>query len=218
MSIALCVLAFVLSFLAGRASRVAGLVTTIGIGYVYGIVRANVPETFSHFIFDAAVLGFYATQFLDRFTPAQQAKVRLLKPWVNVLVLLPVLLFFVPMQDWLVRLVGLRASIFLLPFLFIGAWLEPEERYELALWLGAFNIAAFAFAATQFFVGVEPFFPKNDVTYLIYKSKDVAGNTAYRIPSFFNNSHSYAGAITMTLPLLLGALVQKDRSLFMEGS
>jgi len=28
---------------------------------------------------------------------------------------------------------------FLLPFLFIGAWLEPEERYQLALWLAAFT-------------------------------------------------------------------------------
>ena len=211
MAIALCVLAFVLSFLAGRASRVAGLIMTIGIGYVYGIVRANVPETFSHFIFDAAVLGFYCTQFWHSFTPEQLAKIHRLKPWVAILMLWPILLFFVPAQDWLVRLIGLRGNIFLLPFLLIGALLEPVERYQLALWLAAFNIAALAFAVVQFFVGVEPFFPINEVTYLIYKSKDVAGHTAYRIPSFFNNSHSYAGAITVTLPLLLGALVQKDK-------
>jgi len=60
------------------------------------------------------------------------------------------------------------------------------------------------FAGIEFFVGVEPFFPRNEVTYLIYKSKDIAGHTAYRIPSFFNNSHSYAGAVMVTLPLLLG--------------
>jgi len=58
---------FLASLIAGRNSRVAGLVTTIGIGYVYGIVRANVPEAGSHFIFDAAVLGFYVTQFSHRF-------------------------------------------------------------------------------------------------------------------------------------------------------
>src|ERR1700682_6367912 len=211
MSIALCVLAFLISLLAGRVSRLAGLVATIGIGYVYGILRANVNETSSHFIFDAAVLGFYVTQFWHSFTPEQLVKIHRLKPWVAVLMLWPILLFFVPAQDWLVRLIGLRGSIFLLPFLLIGALLEPEERYRLALWLAAFNIAAFAFAAVQFCVGVEPFFPRHEVTYLIYKSKDVAGHPAYRIPSFFNNSHSYAGAITVTLPLLLGALVQKHK-------
>ncbi|SRR6266516_206853 len=211
LSIVLCFVAFLVSFFAGRVSRLAGLVTTIGIGYVYGIVRANIPETFSHFIFDAAVLGFYVTQFWRPFTPEQKRKVQGLKSWVEILAVLPVILFFIPTQDWLVQFVGLRASIFLLPFLFIGAWLEPNERYKLALWLAAFNIAALAFAGVQFFVGVEPFFPKNDVTYLIYKSKDLAGHTAYRIPSFFNNSHAYAGAITITLPLLLGALLQKHK-------
>lgn len=211
MSVALCALAFVITLLAGRVSRLAGLVATIAVGYVYGIVRANVNETASHFIFDAAVLGFYATQFWHNFTPEQLVKLQRLKPWVSILMIWPLLLFFVPAQDWLVRLIGLRGSIFLLPFLFIGALLEPEERYQLALWLAAFNIAAFALAAVQFFVGVEPFFPRNEVTYLIYKSKDIAGHTAYRIPSFFNNSHSYAGAITVTLPLLLGALVQRDK-------
>src|SRR6267143_5267035 len=185
MSLALCVVAFLASFLAGRSSRVAGLVTTIAIGYVYGIVRANVPEAGSHFIFDAAVLGFYVTQLSNRFSLAQQQKIQYLKPWVELLILWPVLLFCIPVQDWLVQLIGLRGNIFLLPFLFIGAWLEPEERYQLALWLAAFNIAAFVFAGIEFFVGVEPFFPRNEVTYLIYKSKDIARETAYRIPSFF---------------------------------
>jgi hypothetical protein len=214
MAIALCFAAFLVSFAAGRVSRVAGLVATIGIGYVYGIVRANVPETFSHFIFDAAVLGFYVTQFSHHFSAEQERKVGGLKAWVQLLALLPLILFFIPNQDWLVRLVGLRASIFLLPFLFIGAWLEPEERYKLALSLAGLNILALAFAVIQFFVGVEPFFPRNEVTYLIYKSRDLVGYTAYRIPSFFNNSHSYAGAITVTLPLLIGALIQKHKSVW----
>jgi hypothetical protein len=183
----------------------------LAIGYVYGIVRANVQETLGHFIFDAAVLGFYITQFSRRYSSDQEAKIRKLKPWFEALMILPVLMFFVPLQDWLVRLVGLRGGIFLLPFLLIGAWLEPGERYTLALWLAGFNVAALAFAGVEFVVGVEPFFPRNNVTYLIYMSKDVLGSTAYRIPSFFNNSHSYAGAITFTLPLLLGAMVQKHK-------
>jgi len=79
MSIALCILAFFGSFFAGRSSRLAGLVMTIAIGYVYGIVRANVPETFSHFIFDSAVLGFYLTQFSRSFSASQQTQVRQLR-------------------------------------------------------------------------------------------------------------------------------------------
>lgn len=214
MSVALCLIAFVLTFFAGRTSRLAGLVTTLAIGYVYGIVRANVTETFSHFIFDFAVLGFYVTQFSRRLDANQQLRIRQLKSWLLLLIGWPVILFMVPVQDWLVQLIGLRGNVFLLPFLVVGALLEPEERYRLAIWLAALNIAAFIFAVVQFFVGVEPFFPRNEVTYLIYKSKDVAQSTAYRIPSFFNNSHSYAGAITVTLPLLVSALVQRHRRAF----
>jgi hypothetical protein len=216
MSIALCIAAFLLSFVCGRASRVAGLVMTLAVGYVYGIVRANVNETFSHFIFDCAVLGFYITQFFRPFDAAQQARVRQLKPWIVLLVTWPIILFFAPVQDWLVQLIGLRGSIFLLPFIFVGALLDSEERRQLAVWLALLNIAAFAFAVVQFFVGVEQFFPRNEVTYLIYKSKDVAQHTAYRIPSFFNNSHSYSGAITLTLPLLLSALVTRNKAIWLQ--
>jgi len=69
------------------------------------------------------------------------------------LILWPVLLFCIPIQDWLVQLIGLRGSIFLLPFLLSGRGWSLEERYQLALWLAAFNIAAFVFAGIEFFVG-----------------------------------------------------------------
>jgi len=157
-------------------------------------------------------LGFYITQFSRPFSATQQWKIQTLKPWVELLMLWPIILFFIPIQNLLVQVIGLRGNIFLLPFLFIGAWLDHEERYQLALWLAAFNIAAFVFAGIEFFVGVEHFFPRNEVTYLIYKSKDIAGYTAYRIPSLFNNSHAYAGAMVVTLPLLLGALLQRHNS------
>ena len=61
-SIALCAAAFALTFRAARHSLVAGICSVIGIGYVYGIVRANIPDGFSHLIFDAGVLGLYAAQ------------------------------------------------------------------------------------------------------------------------------------------------------------
>src|SRR6266446_6128675 len=105
MSIALCILAFFACLFAGRSSRIAGLVMTLAIGYVYGIVRANIPETFSHFIFDCAVLGFYITQFSHRFSETQEGKIKRLKPWVELLVLWPVILFFIPIQPWLVQVI-----------------------------------------------------------------------------------------------------------------
>ena len=85
------------------------------------------------------------------------------------------------------------------------------ERSNLALWTAGLNLLAFAVAMGQFFFGLERFFPENEVTELIYKSHDVADNTAFRIPASFVNAHAYAGTMVMTLPLLVGAWVQPQR-------
>jgi hypothetical protein len=67
---------------------------------------------------------------------------------------------------------------------------------------------AFAFALAEFFMGVPAFYPKNDVTEIIYRSVDVGGGTAFRIPATFANSHSYGGAMVVGMPWLLGAWIQ----------
>jgi hypothetical protein len=41
-----------------------GLLAVLGIGYAHGVARANLPETFSHFIFDAAAIGLYSAELL----------------------------------------------------------------------------------------------------------------------------------------------------------
>src|SRR5690242_12591256 len=115
-SITLCVLAAVAAFVAARHSLVAGILTVLGIGYAYGIVRANLLETFSHFIFDAAVVGLYLGQFRIFVRRMKSAETRQLRMWVGVLILWPVLLFLLPVQDLLIQSVGLRGNIFLLPF------------------------------------------------------------------------------------------------------
>ena len=56
-SIGLCVVAFLACVYMGRKSLVAGLCTLMAVGYAYGIVRANLPDGFSHLIFDAGTLG-----------------------------------------------------------------------------------------------------------------------------------------------------------------
>ncbi len=208
-SIALCMAAALLSFVAARRSLVTGLLTVLGIGYAYGITRANLPETFSHFIFDAAVIGLYSAQLSHLLGPARNPEFRPLKLWVGVLVAWPMLLCLIPFQDPLIQLVGLRGNVFLLPFLLIGARLGGEELRRLALGIAILNVLAFWMAVTEFFVGVSPFFPENLVTQVIYASKDIANYTAFRIPSSFTSAHAYAGTMVMTVPLLLGAFVQK---------
>jgi hypothetical protein len=211
LALLICVISFGLCFWAGRQSLVNGLVAVIGVGYVYGITRANIPETYSHFIFDAAVCGLYAAQTYHRLSAPEKYRVERIKPWLELLIVWPILMFFLPFQDWLVQFVGLRGSVFLLPFVFFGARLDSGDRYRLAIWLAAFNIAAFALAGVEYFTGIERFFPRNEVTELMYRSKVFTGQAVLRIPASFANAHSYAGAMVVTLPLLAGAVIQKRR-------
>lgn len=211
LSIGLCVLAFAFSYAAGKRSLVAGLSVVFTVGYLYGILRANVPEPSSHFIFDAAVGGLYLTQ-LWRPAPAEERRTQqLLRLWVGLLVAWPVILFFVPVQSYPVQVVGLRGNVFLLPFLLLGGRLKDEEVYRLALCFCVLNIAAAAFAGAEFFLGVESFYPRNEVTDLIYRSavdEDFANpdrSTALRIPATFTSAHAYAGMMVMALAFLIGA-------------
>jgi len=191
---------------------VGGLVAVLAVGYLYGITRANVPETFSHFIFDAGVIGLYSAQLFRKLSPLQVYKIDHLRPWLEFLIAWPLLLFLIPIQDMLIQVVGLRGNIFLLPFILLGARLDGEERYRLALWIAGFNVLTFAFAGTEYLFGLESFYPHNQVTTLLYLSKDVVGHSAYRIPASFVNAHAYGGTMVIGLPLLLGAVVQKHKA------
>jgi hypothetical protein len=212
MALYLCLISCGLCYWAGKRSLVNGLIALLAVGYSYGILRANVPETFSHFIFDAGVIGLYLAQLFRRLSPIEEFRVGPLRMWLEFLIVWPLLLFLVPIQDWLIQFVGLRGSIFLLPFIFLGARLDGDERHRLALWIAGFNVVAFLLAGTEYFLGLEWFFPHNHVTELIYLSKDLVGHTQYRIPGPFANAHAYGGTMVMGLPLLLGALVQRQKT------
>lgn len=194
-----------------RRSLVQGIVAVIGFGYIFGIVRANFPHTTSYFIFDCAVIGLYAAQSgqITRRFFAQDG--HRLKLWVVFLMLWPVLMFLVPLQDPFVQLVGLRGNMFLLPFILIGARLEGDEIYKIGLWLAMFNLVALSVGLAEFAFGVEHFYPRNAVTELIYRSNDVGSSNAYRIPSLFANAHSFGGMMVMSLPWVTGAWVQRHR-------
>lgn len=205
MGILLCLVAFIVAFIAGRRSLVAGLTAVLAIGYAYGIVRANYPDPASHFIFDAAVVALYATQLFRRQPPDIVRNTRTLMLWFMLLLVWPAIMLFVPLQDAMVQLVGLRGNIFLLPFLVLGARLRREEIARLAFGLAILNLIVFAVTAVQYRIGIEPFFPHNSNTEIIYISADVGTGGQYRIPSTFTGSHAYAGTMVMTLPFLLGA-------------
>lgn len=211
-SIALVIGALVVSFLAARRSLVAGLSVVLTIGYAYGIVRANQLDGYSHLLFDAALLGLYAARLFTAATAADRARVDELRTWMLVLIGWPVLLFLVPRQDVLVELVGLRGNVFMLPCLLLGARLSRDEMYAFAGWLAILNLAAAGVAAAQFAVGIEPFFPRNPVTEIIYRSGDIAGFTAHRIPSTFTSAHAYAGTMVTSMPILIGAWMQPTRA------
>jgi hypothetical protein len=206
MGIFLCIAAFLVTLVAARRSLISGLGSLATIGYFYGILRARFPETASHFIFDSAVLAFYAVHLFQRQDAETRRRSRAILPWLGLLVAWPVLLVFLPLQDPIVQLVGLRGNIFLLPFLLIGSRLTRGELERFAVLLAVLNLVAFGFAAAEYAVGLEPFFPHNPNTALIYHSADVAGQQ-FRIPSIFTGSHAYAGTMVMTMPLLIGAWV-----------
>jgi hypothetical protein len=205
-----CVVAFVAAWLLGRRSLSAGLGGVLTAGYLYGIVRANYLDSFTHFIFDSAVAGFYLAMLMNPPPTARDSRLAPLQGWLKLLLGWSCIMFLLPLQHPLIQLVGLRGNGFLLPFLLIGGWLQREDAVRLALWLAVLNLLALVFAVAQYFVGVEPFFPVNAVTEIIYKSGDVAGFSAYRIPACFANAHSYGGAMVFSLPWLFGAWMQPD--------
>src|SRR5882672_426128 len=132
-SLLICLLCFVVTFTLTRRSLVWGLAACIGLGYVFGVLKANILDTFSFLIWDASVLGLYASYFSRRPSPEEASRNDGLRLWVAALILWPVILTLVPVQYPLIQLVGLRANTFLLPFLLIGARLKAEEVDELAL-------------------------------------------------------------------------------------
>jgi hypothetical protein len=187
---------------------VAGLCTLMAVGYAYGIVRANLPDGFSHLIFDAGTLGLYAAQLTRRQPVWQHMRSEDVRTWLTVLIAWPMFLFAMPWQDPLIQLVGLRGSIFLLPFVLLGSRLTGDDVYKLGLWFAVLNVGAGLLAAVEFTIGIEPFFPHNAVTDIIYRSKDLADYTAHRIPSSFSSAHAYAGTMVMTIVIIAGAWVQ----------
>lgn len=202
-SLLICVVGFITAFVLGRKSLWAGILVVTVAGYFYGILRANLPPPFSHFVFDAALVGLYASQFIHQRKQQTTANSSALNTWLAILIGWPILMVLMPFQPLLVSLVGLRGNMFFLPAVILGTRLRGEDMRRLALGFVALNLIALAFGVAETIKGIEPFFPYGPLTVTMYNSIDSSG--ANRIPSIFENAHTYAMAMTLTLPLLFGA-------------
>jgi hypothetical protein len=205
--------AFLLSFVATRRALWAGVAATLMVGYLYGIVRANVASPVAQFVYDAAVAGLFLAALTLRLRGEQQARMRRLVPWVAALIGWPTMLLLVPSQPILIQLVGYRAVVLFVPFILIGAMLEPADLRSLAHWIAVLNIAVFALALAEVIIGVPFFYPRNPLDDIIYNSTDVyfGGTGHFRIPGTFTNSAAFATNMIAGVPLLLGALSFEPR-------
>jgi hypothetical protein len=212
LSLVLCFVAFVASFKATRQSISTGVIATIAVGYSYGILRGNLEQPASHFIYDAAALGMFLAMLRRPIAPVERFRLRPLMPWFLFLAGWPLLLFFVPAQDALVQLVGLRGNVFFLPFLLVGTMMTSNDFSRIARAFAILNIAALVVALAEAGFGLQHFYaverPVNDI---IFRSNDVVygGAAHYRIPASFVSSAAYASTMIATLPVLIGGLVRE---------
>src|SRR5438445_6539144 len=108
MGLALCLASFILVLRLSRHSLGRGLGALLAVGYLYGILRARFPDGFSHLVFDVGTLGLYLGRFWAG-DPAETVRhSREAKLWATTLAVWPLLVFFIPYQDPLIQLVGLR--------------------------------------------------------------------------------------------------------------
>src|SRR5262249_43687214 len=93
-----CILAFGATYWAGKRSLGQGLLALLTVGYFYGILRANLITIFSHFIFDAGMLGLYLSQKWTSLDPREARRLETLRLWTLVLIAWPLLVALMPFQ------------------------------------------------------------------------------------------------------------------------
>jgi hypothetical protein len=209
-ALALCVVAFLACYWAGRRSIGQGLVMLLAFGFFYGILRANLLTAFSHFIFDAGMIGLFLSPSWRTTDPAEKKRSAALQLWTVLLIAWPILLVVLPFQPLLISLVGLRGNTFFYPLLLIGSRLKQKDLFELSLGLALLDILVVGFAGVEYFMGVTRFFPISPVTAIIYNSAD-AGGGFYRIPATFTSAHAFGGTMVCTIPYLVGLWTKSEK-------
>jgi len=203
----------VLSFFAVRWFARRGLGHAFGaalaVGCFYGIVRAQLNDSGSYLMFDAALLGLYLSAYKGlRGRVFRHARV--LTGWVVALCALPILLIllspFLEGQPLMVQLLGLRTAMFFVPVLLIGAYLSEAEWLDVSTWVAWLALISAGFAIAEMLLGVERFFPDNPASALIYAAHDIGESSGLRIPSTFPSAHAYSGSMVGLVPILLRRL------------
>lgn len=201
--IALPLLALAVTLLLTLRSLAAGLISVVAIGYFHGYIRANYLSVYTTFLFDAAILGLYLGFVLGHPQRLEELGRRVLSGWVALLVLWPVMLVFVPVNDFFIQLVALRAAVWFVPVLLVASQLSASELVALARALAVLNLLALGGGVYVYYAGVEALYPYNAVTQIIYMSRDVGSLGYHRVPSFFLSAHAYGVTMLWTLPLLV---------------
>jgi hypothetical protein len=217
------VAAFLLALVATRRSLGLGFVAVFAAGYFNGVVRANFLGVATTFMFDAAVFGLYVGFLVTAHGVAGLWRGTVGR-FALFLITWPVLLSLIPVNDLLVQLVALRATIWFLPVMLIATRLTGSDLNVLARGLCVLNLCALAGGLYVYQNGVAALYPENAVTQIIYLSKDVGGRLEYhRIPSTFLSAHAYGGTMVLSLPFVLGRLFGPgvgwpDRALVAAGA
>jgi hypothetical protein len=194
--------AFLAVFLVTLRSLGLGFAALFAVGYFNGYIRANYLSVFTTFTFDAGVLGLYLGFLIGYPRQLQQAISGTAATWVLTLMLWPTVLALLPINDFLVQLVALRATIWFVPALLIATQLRTADVNLLVRGLAVLNLMALGGGMYVYFYGLEVLYPRNAVTEIMYRSKDVGGYQYHRIPSFFLNAHAYGVTMLFTLTLL----------------
>ena len=206
MGLALCILGFAGVAFATRRSLGDGLGLLLTIGAIYGIARCQIFDGFTHFLFDASVLGAYLGGY-TRLREHTRTESGALRSWLLALSALPLLLILLsPLLDAQpvpVQLLGLRPALLFLPLMLLGAAATDEDWRKLALWAAFVALGSALVMVGEYYWGVEPFFPVNDASKIIYLSQDVGEAGQYRLPSVFSSAHAYGGTMVALLPLLI---------------
>ena len=210
-------IAFVGCWVCGSRSLGAGLSAVFAVGYFNGIVRANYLGIATTFMFDFAVTGLYMSFLTGTLIAKSHLGKRPLFKWVVALTCWPLVLTFVPINDLFVQMVALRGTVWYLPVMVLAMLLKDRDLNVIAWSLATLNIIALMFGLAEYFMSIEPFYPRNAVTEIMYRSGDVANNSYYRIPSTFLSAHAYGGTMVATLPFLLGRIFSRQTTALEMG-
>lgn len=199
------VIAFVAAFVSSRISLGASISVLLTVGYFSGIIRANYLHVLTTFMFDMCVLGLYIGVFVNQPELVNKLKRSSLASWIFVLAMWPLIVAAVPVNDFLIQMLALRATVWLLPLMLIGVRITEDDLTVMARVMVALNLCALVAGLICYFYGVRTLYPENSVTKIIYNSADIAGGY-HRIPSTFLSSAAYGGTMLATMPFLINRL------------